>query len=288
MKLSWLQLTSLVIPATALIAACSAAGSSSSHFQGSGAGPGTGGATTGTGSTGAGGDNLALGSGGAATASSGAGAGGGSGGACNGTLAATVRDFQNAQPDFDDLLGDDKGIVMPDLGADGKPVYAGNPTTSTTHGKADFDVWYRDTPGVNMTFMISLPLTAGANGVSTYDNQAYFPIDNQGFGNESLAHNFSFTTEVHAQFTYKGGEVFTFTGDDDLFVFINKKLVINLGGVHSAETGSVDLGMVAGSIGIVVGQTYPIDLFGAERHPVGSHFRVDTTINCFMSPPPPK
>jgi fibro-slime domain-containing protein len=246
----------------------------------SGAGTGAGGSHSGSSGTKASGSTFAGPSGTTGSA--------GTGGACGTTLHATVRDFSSSHPDFEKFLGDDANIVTPDLGADGKPVYAGNPTTATTSGKADFDQWYRDVAGANLPFMIDLPLVDAGGGVYTYDNSAYFPIDNQGFGNEGNPHNFHFTTEIHTIFTYSGGEVFTFTGDDDLFAYVNKKLVINLGGVHGAETTSVSLDQVAGQIGIVVGKTYALDLFGAERHTSESNFRVDTTIGCFTTPPPPQ
>src|SRR5262249_1102135 len=100
-------------------------------------------------------------------------------------------------------------------------------------------------------------------------------------------HNYHFTLETHTQFKYMGGEVFTFTGDDDLFTFINGKLAINLGGVHGAETATIDLDAAAGTLGIKVGNVYALDLFFPSRHPVDSHFRVDTTIGCFTPLPPP-
>ncbi len=67
------------------------------------------------------------------------------------------------------------------------------------------------------------------------------PIDNQLFGNQGQPHNYSFTLATSTNFTYQGNEVFTFTGDDDVFVFINRHLAIDLGGVHNAETASVKL-----------------------------------------------
>ncbi len=57
----------------------------------------------------------------------------------------------------------DLGIVESTLGSDGTPVYAGNPTTPTTTGAADFNEWYHDVPGVNLRTMISLPLMASAD-----------------------------------------------------------------------------------------------------------------------------
>lgn len=217
------------------------------------------------------------------TTGSGAGAGSSAGTQdCTGLLHATIRDFSpTTHPDFEAELGDDTGIVEAALGADGKPVYTSSGGTSTTHGKAAFDEWFRDTPGVNVSIPTTIQLSPAGGGVYTYDNQAYFPIDGQGLGDEGNPHNYHFTLEVHTQFEYRGGEVFTFTGDDDLFTFINGKLAIDLGGVHGAESSSVDLDASAKELGIEVGKVYTLDLFFAERHTVDSHFRIDTTIACF-------
>ncbi len=275
-----------LIAGVALACGCNAGGESGGKTTGTGSASGTQ-ATTGSDSSGTGGDLGFTGSGGAMSSGSGLGSGGAPD--CSGMLTVIIRDFTTSHPDFEQGNNvDDLGIVAPDLGADGKPVYAGNPTTPTTHGKATFDQWYNDAAGVNQNIPIKIQLTKGGNGIYTYDNQAFFPIDGQGFGNEGNANNFHFTDEVHTQFTYQGGETFTFSGDDDLFGYINKKLVINLGGIHSAETKAVQLDTVATELGLKKGQTYPLDLFGAERHVTQSHYRIDTTIDCFVDVPPPK
>lgn len=194
-------------------------------------------------------------------------------------LTGTMRDFNDTHPDFEAELGVDPGIVAEDLGADGKPVYAGGTGTATTHGEDAFNQWYRDVPGVNMPTQFTITLDRDANGLYTYDNQAFFPIDDQLFGNQGRNHNFHFTYELNTEFTYKGGEIFRFTGDDDLFVFINGKLAIDLGGVHGSMSQEVNLDADAAYLGITPGNTYTLDFFFAERHTVESHFRIDTTID---------
>ncbi|MCA9689617.1 MAG: fibro-slime domain-containing protein [Myxococcales bacterium] len=199
-------------------------------------------------------------------------------------LHATIRDFSQSHPDFETYTGDTAytGIVQSQLGGDKKPVYAHPGPTAQTTGPAEYAQWYNDVQGVNQPFQIDIPLTESMPGVYTYQNSAFFPIDGQGFGNEGNSNNFHFTTEIHTVFQYKGGEVFTFTGDDDLWTFINGTLAIDLGGLHPQLTGSIDLDASAAQLGIEVGKIYTMDIFHAERHTDQSNFRIDTTIACFI------
>lgn len=210
-----------------------------------------------------------------------------------GGLPAKIRDFKFHSPsDFEDPEGNSDhsypGLVKVDLGQDGTPVYApAGPVRPHTSGANNFQLWYHDVAGINQTIPYTIPLTTDARGVSSFSSSAFFPIDGMGFGNEGVdtaghAHNFSFTTEIHTSFIYRAGDVFTFTGDDDLWLFINHKLAIDLGGLHPPLTGTVDLDAKAAELGITIGNTYPMDIFHAERHTAASNFHIETTIDCFI------
>ena len=211
----------------------------------------------------------------------------------NNTIVMKVRDFRqrdandpNAHPDFESPnTGDDRDMVEVNLGADRKPVYrAQTGGTLTTDGKARYDQWYRDVANVNLPFDVPLLFTQGTGGIYSYDSsrdgtvdgnrRQFFPIDNRGFGNQGNPHNFHFTGELHTAFTYRGGETFRFRGDDDVWVFIDGKRVIDLGGTHSAEDAQVALD----TLGLARGRSYPLDFFFAERHTVDSNLLIETTI----------
>ena len=244
-------------------------------------------------------------SGGDATVGAG-GAGGGSD--CKSVLDVTYRDFKETHPDFEmpTFRGDEprRKLIEPTLGDDRKPVFLdsigcfadretqlgcrdGVGTQKTITSEESFNQWYRDVPGVNMTFNKELALEESPPGSGQYvfESAAFFPLaPDEGFGvsPQGRDRNFLFTTEIHLMFGYVAGQKFTFIGDDDIWIFINGKLAVDLGSMHGPETGVIDFDAQAKDLGISPGNNYAMDIFHAERHTDGSNFRVTTNISCFV------
>jgi fibro-slime domain-containing protein len=232
---------------------------------------------------------------------------------CEAVLELTIRDFTPTHPDFESYNGLNDigcGMVAAAIGTDTKPTFADgmgskkrvtagdfssltfmscaewngwNPGPVIT-GKASFDQWYRDVEGMNQTFTVPITLADAGDGSGNlvYDSKAFFPIDGMGFGNTpNQQHNFHFTTEGHVKFEYIKGQKFTFRGDDDLWIFVNGKLALDLGGMHLPISATIDFDAQATDLGITPGSTYQMDIFHAERHTNESNFRIETNIRCF-------
>ena len=93
--------------------------------------------------------------------------------------------------------------------------------------------------------------------------------------NQNKKHNFGFTMKIQTRFEYVPGQYFEFLGDDDVWVFINNCLVVDIGGQHAKVSGAVDLD----TLGLSPGETYPFHIFYAERHISQSNFMMRTSID---------
>ncbi len=178
-------------------------------------------------------------------------------------------------------------------------------TTRASDGKAcytsaaRFEEWYNDKDtSLNRPFLMDLRFSRLVTGMYEFSSPLFFPLDNPVTGTwynlpgknltpyghlstgPDAAHNFGFTLELHAGFTYKAGagQVFNFTGDDDAWVYINGKLAVDLGGIHGPQSASVSLDARAAALGLVNNKFYPLDFFFAERHVNGSSCAITTNL----------
>jgi fibro-slime domain-containing protein len=97
-----------------------------------------------------------------------------------------------------------------------------------------------------------------------------------------LMRNFYFTSEARYLFRFDskvGGGTLSFFGDDDVWVFINGKLALDLGAPHERLQGSV--AVTASTFGLEDGKIYEIAVFHADRHPRESNYQL--TLSSFST-----
>lgn len=212
--------------------------------------------------------------------------------ACVNILKVVVRDFLQAHIDFGELKpvewlppGLYTDQLLPDLDpTTRKPTV--NPSRTPTDMIESFADWYVNTPAVNKPYVMEMWLEP-QGGFFVFDTTKFFPLDapwdtfSEGDQQSDgiTMRNFLFTTEIHTAFEYKGTEVFNFRGDDDVWIYVNNKLAVDIGGIHSAQEGNIDLAARGAEFGLVVGEVYDLDMFQAERNPVGSNFRIQTSLD---------
>ena len=141
---------------------------------------------------------------------------------------------------------------------------------------ASFGEWYTDVMGTNLSLPHTIDLLRNGAGVYEFLSNEFYPIDGQLFGNEGDAHNNYFTFMFTADFTYAAcdGQFFEFAGSDDAWLFVDRNLAIDLGGVIPGTDQHVELDR----LGLVDGQTYTMHFFYAHRNPTQAVFRVRTNV----------
>jgi fibro-slime domain-containing protein len=219
------------------------------------------------------------------------------------------------------------------LDGEGRPVLARAPggnlyvpgsNEGPPHTAESFAQWYRTSstldPQGNIEVVGELELNQTAPGTNVYHFSSddpppgFFPLDDPALGpvgwpsestygeilhvpsGGSEPRNFGFTTEVHYFFVYQGDEVLSFSGDDDLWVFVDGFLCLDVGGLHPSRDGVMSFDsdpltqdpsqtqrdiVAACKEHLDEGKVYEVAIFHAERHTGASNFSL--TLDGFVT-----
>ena len=116
-----------------------------------------------------------------------------------------------------------------------------------------------------------------STGNSSYSHR-WTSSEENSKGNGGRNQHFCF--ESHAKFAFKRGLRFSIRGDDDIWVFINNKLAVDLGGTHLSTPGYVDLDFFMKDA--KVDSIYDIDVFFCDRRTTMSNMRISTNIYMYQ------
>ncbi|MGL1935861.1 MAG: fibro-slime domain-containing protein [Fibrobacterales bacterium] len=200
------------------------------------------------------------------------------------------------------------GMVKGTLSSDGLPVYAKNVCTNTA-----IETWWSKTGAAKN---VELSFTHTGDNVYSYRTagEGFFPLDGCIDGGSEMdviadtlisgktcavsvaSRNYGFAGHMSREFYYveEGAEKqdFKFSGDDDVFVFLNDHLILDIGGVHMPVTGQFNLKGAVTYINnlsvnrndsIKTGDIVKFDFFIAERRKTGSQVDIMINIPCLTA-----
>jgi fibro-slime domain-containing protein/uncharacterized repeat protein (TIGR02543 family) len=180
-------------------------------------------------------------------------------------------------------LGPDSTFINKYIKCWFRPWVRGDSTVPVYLDNGNFSVYQKistDSSFYNLTIPVLIRFLRQMDGTYEFSSLDFFPIDGRGFGSEGLGqHNYSFTMVMRATFTKRPGLVFEISGDDDIWVFMNGKLILDLGGIHTRASASCNLDNLPDNIGLQNNQTYNFDLFFCERRTSGSSLTIRTNMN---------
>ena len=181
--------------------------------------------------------------------------------------------------------GNQHNVPIYGMGVD---TYSSIVLTDNGNGKYSFNAGYSGNVKKVLYDRTNGTISESSNG---QDTTGFYPIDGLGYEQSGLLsktsainngnNNGSFTLRGESQFVYEHDKelYFTFTGDDDVYMYINGKLALDLGGAHGRNTKTVNLNdLNAKEYGLGEGQVATFTFFYMERCSDASTFGIETNM----------
>lgn len=159
--------------------------------------------------------------------------------------------------------------------------------TDDGNGTYSFEAGYSDNPKYVDYDRTNGTISQGAGGTATV---GFYPLDGLGYEQSGLltktsaidaTHNGGFTLRGESQFVYNKASnlYFTFTGDDDVYMYINGVLALDLGGAHGRNSKTVELNKLDPTkYGLKEDQVATFTFFYMERCSDASTFGIKTNM----------
>lgn len=188
----------------------------------------------------------------------------------------------------------EQGLVEFELNEDYLPVATGAGRLTTNRG-ADTVQWFKAVDSRSKSYAGTLGMRYVANGARfIFESAEFYPLDEvESSKDESInidGHNHLFTMNFAVPFTVlnSGEESFEITADDDTFVFVGNKLVLDMGGIHDAvigrfaihENGEIyagvdDESLAYSGVTVAEGDGSIVRIYHADRDSFNSTFSVE-------------
>ncbi|MGL1901215.1 MAG: fibro-slime domain-containing protein [Fibrobacterales bacterium] len=201
-----------------------------------------------------------------------------------------------------------EGMVRTTLSSEGLPALAKNVCTNSTLGS-----WWTKTGTAKN---VELSFTHTGDNVYSFRTaiEGFFPLDDCIDGGSEMdiladslivgktcsvsqaARNYGFAGHISREFYYVAAgadeQNFKFSGDDDVFVFLNDQLILDIGGVHKPVKGEFNLENAVNYINsnsetredsVQTGDIVKFDFFIAERRKTGSQADITINIPCLTA-----
>lgn len=177
-------------------------------------------------------------------------------------ISGTIRDFTKSSTDFNVASSNaDSTVSFVQTILDAYTTRPNRLATATTTTVANFSNWFSTSHASSFNKLTYAANFAAVGNVLEFASDAFWPIDGRGLGNEGDANNRYFTFELAVRFTHVAGITLNFASADDMWVFVDNRLVADLGGIHTKMTKSVDLDFYS----LTLGTKYMLRVFFAHR-----------------------